>query len=528
MALIMSCPRCQQSLGVPEPQPAQVRCPKCGTTIAIKRTAPPPKPIGPQPLAVPVPTLAVPSKPDAIAAGKPPMATLVSTTAVQAGKPLRPLTPKSHGVAGTAFLVGAGAGTAAIVIIVLVVWALSGAGKKKDKSLQQEAGGKNDGDTPSLDLKLGEPQRKRLPEHVEKCVALGVEYLRTQVKKQRSFHLSGDPVEAGRIALIGLTLLECGVPADDEDVKYAAQFVRSRVPEMKTTYQAAPAILFLDRLHRSKDMPNRDLANVRTLALRLVAGQTRPLNLWNYDVPILDNADETAVLDAMKKKVMYEGEPGPTATPPDLSSSQFAALALWTAGRHKLPVERSLRAAAESIRRYQLMDGSWPYHITRTNEGNQDTGTCVGLILLALGQGVREAGKGKFLEDPDVTKALANLGTIVNRPHQGSPLGNRFLSHGDLYFLWTLERTALIANQPSIGGKDWHAWGTDIIVSQQKPGGYWAEKHVGPVDTCFALLFLVQADLFHDLTRKLAELALLAVPGPHLAQAPDVPGRRNG
>jgi len=35
-----------------------------------------------------------------------------------------------------------------------------------------------------------------------------------------------------------------------------ATYVRNYVPEMKTTYTVAPAILFLDRLHRGKDMPN--------------------------------------------------------------------------------------------------------------------------------------------------------------------------------------------------------------------------------------------------------------------------------
>jgi len=84
----------------------------------------------------------------------------------------------------------------------------------------------------------------------------------------------------------------------------------------------------------------------------------------------------------------------------------------------------------ESIREHQLKDGSWRYKITTSEEAHQDTGTCVGLILLALGQGTRDGGQ-PFLEDPAVKKAVTNLGTIVNRPHDKftrRPLGDRFQS----------------------------------------------------------------------------------------------------
>jgi hypothetical protein len=74
---------------------------------------------------------------------------------------------------------------------------------------------------------------------------------------------------------------------------------------------------------------------------------------------------------------------------------------------------------------------------------------------------------------------------------------------GDLYFLWSVERTAEIFGLRTIGGKDWYRWGSDIILKYQEPDGAWRDRFPGVCDTCFALLFLKRANVAKDLTNKL-------------------------
>ena len=100
--------------------------------------------------------------------------------------------------------------------------------------------------------------------------------------------------QTGLAALPGLTLLECGVPADDPHVQKAAQFVRGSVPNLNATYELALAILFLDRLGDPKDEPL-----IRTLALRLMAGQ-EATGGWTYNCPVLSEKDEGSLLTILQ------------------------------------------------------------------------------------------------------------------------------------------------------------------------------------------------------------------------------------
>ena len=115
-------------------------------------------------------------------------------------------------------------------------------------------------------------------EKVNKAIDRGVAWLeKTQLGDGSWARVNA----VGLAALPGLTLLECGVPADDSHVRNAARFVRRQVPTLTATYQLALAILFLDRLGEKEDEPL-----IRTMALRLMAGQT-PAGGWTYECPIL-------------------------------------------------------------------------------------------------------------------------------------------------------------------------------------------------------------------------------------------------
>ncbi|HYT92699.1 MAG TPA: hypothetical protein VEL76_28540, partial [Gemmataceae bacterium] len=96
---------------------------------------------------------------------------------------------------------------------------------------------------------------------------------------------------------------------------------------------------------------------------------------------------------------------------------------------------------------------------------------------------------------------------------------------GDLYFLWSLERMAVIYDLKKIEDKDWYAWGSGIILANQSGDGSWRERFPGVPDTCFALLFLVRANVVKDLTDKLRQARVAAAARPGTPSAP--PGKKD-
>jgi hypothetical protein len=121
------------------------------------------------------------------------------------------------------------------------------------------------------------PSREQLAVRVNHAIDRGVAYLRTLRPGQ------GYPRDEG---LLGLTLLECGVPATDPSVRRLADLVRQRAKTLRKTYSLALAIFFLERLNNPYDHER-----IRSLALRLAAGQSVGGD-WGYDCPVLNDEDE--------------------------------------------------------------------------------------------------------------------------------------------------------------------------------------------------------------------------------------------
>jgi hypothetical protein len=210
-------------------------------------------------------------------------------------------------------------------------------------------------------------------------------------------------------------------------------------------------------------------------------------------------------LDWLASRDLPERGEQPLLPTTDNSNSQFAILALWAAQRHGIPMERTLRRVALRYATSQSPNGSWGYHYQHGggNSGRRAM-TCVGLLGLAVGLGLDQApAGGRAAQDPRLLAGFVALSRNVGVPAgrtQGLPMEN-------LYFLWSVERVAVLYDLQTIGGKDWYRWGAEILVANQQQFGNWADGgYIGssPVlDTCLALLFLKRANLAADLTRKL-------------------------
>ena len=189
----------------------------------------------------------------------------------------------------------------------------------------------------------------------------------------------------------------------------------------------------------------------------------------------------------------------------DNSNTQFAILALWAAQRHGVPMERSLKLMVRRFLTSQNADGTWSYdYVFRGGQGGTPPMTCVGLIGMAVGHGLanREAGAPP-VRDPRILNGLVALSRFIGQPAErigGLPMQN-------LYFLWSVERVAVLYKLSKIGDKDWYRWGAQILVANQDSKGNWANgQYHGsspPLDTCLALLFLKRANLVGDLTSRL-------------------------
>jgi hypothetical protein len=361
---------------------------------------------------------------------------------------------------------------------------------------------------------------------------------------------------AGSTGLAGLTLLECGVKADDPAVQKAVYYLRDAMPRLSMTYELSLTILFFSRYGKDEDKER-----IQKLALRVVAGQ-QPQGGWTYVCPILSSYDDAKLLPVLKdlcaagEKALPRNRARLLAALPanlrslavlqdvskqpggffrgggDNSNTQFALLALWTAHRDHLPVEASLALVARRFQASQNADGSWNYSGDNIASPNRlPTMTCAGLIGLAVGYGVAKDTKGAWgpqhsqrpADNPAVQKAIACVGQKVGDPRRDPKAPRPPMT--EMYFLWSVERVAVLwrlKTIPAPGGKQWYQWGLDMLAPNQRPDGSWqAGTGVAStplIDTCFALLFLQRANLVEDLMVKLQELAELPVWGGPVMQ----------
>ena len=369
-------------------------------------------------------------------------------------------------------------------------------------------------------------------EAIDKAVDRGVEFIRGD-GALTGVDASMQP--PGATALVGLTLLECGVAADDPAVRHAAEVVRQAAVTMTQTYSLSLSILFLDRLDDPADEPL-----IQSMAVRLMAGQNSSGG-WTYTCPVVADAEvrrlTSAAHDAPKPGKGPDGKPvkptvkdlpkeirdqltrinsSPTANiltgSGDNSNTQFAALALWVARRHGLPVDQALARVDQRFRATQNADGGWSYtpveSVPGPLSGSTATMTCAGVLGLEVGHGAASAAateKGKaapdLAADRALKKALAALGTAVGAPTDGKDVPSA--GGKSYYFFWSLERVAVILDLDTIGGHDWYAWGSQILVANQQADGSWRGEYPAVVDTCFALLFLKRANMVRDLTSAL-------------------------
>jgi hypothetical protein len=397
------------------------------------------------------------------------------------------------------------------------------------------------------------------PAAINRAIEWGVKYLKKEQKQNG--YWTDDPKATwavGYTALAGLVLVECGDPNDtalQTAIQRAARVVRSRANELDSTYELALAILFLDRMKEKSDKSTvqSDKTTIQMLAGRLIAAQMRSGG-WGYKAQKLSSPDAAVLLTALRKMTPpaapKEGAPpfdpekarkaalanlpagmkslavfeslDPQLQPDakdkahdlydattDNSNTHFAMLGLWAARKYDVPTDRTLARLNRRFRTTQGPGGTWAYHFARGGADGGNQFACVALLALAIGHVVAPEAGAKPEADPIILNAFAALSKTVGEPAGDTKNRPKIKDVGGLYFLWAMERVAVLYDLQKLGKKDWYLWGAEILVANQQGDGYWADEKAFPgetplVNTCFALLFLRRANLTPDLSNKLS------------------------
>ncbi len=296
----------------------------------------------------------------------------------------------------------------------------------------------------------------------------------------------------GLTALCAMALLNCGVPATDERVAPALDYLCSRgKPSM--VYASSLTVMALAAAYPTAKPEQR----------ALFAARVKEHALWLEAVQIQDGD--------RKGGWRYSRESGQG----DNSNSQFALLALHEAER-LLPDlnirEQTWRLALSYWTEQQQADGPWGY-IKGSALGafGAPTGsmTCAGVssVIIASGQisegDVLQAGGGvqccgERREDDAVERGLAWLGTKFSVEKNPGSLT------WELYYLYGLERVGRLSGRRffySRSGKprDWYREGAEYLIKVRHDpvtgrfsGATGEEEKVPELSTALSLLFLAK------------------------------------
>lgn len=369
-------------------------------------------------------------------------------------------------------------------------------------------------------------------QRIKDAIARGVGFLKKRLldgNVRVSDGRFGTQATVGASALAGLAMLEGGAGAGDAAVQRALALVRAEGPKITVVYVLGSILFFLNRLNDDGALTEGDKNLLRTLALRLIAGQLAD-GRWTYDNPPITEAVETDLVARLRGNTYKPSRRGTGSN----SMTQFALLSLWGARKHGVPVRPALLAAAVSFHGTQKRNGTWNYHLQPILH---DSNTCAGLLALAMEKTLREDVEFSpdIAVDPPAnpkvatqrTRGFGHLATVIGRTKESpAPYLDQYTGKfiradawGDYYFLWCLERVCVIYGLQNIGGKDWYDWGSDVVLKTQRADGGWLDRHGEVPDTAFALLFLTKANLAKDLTDKLRALMGQA----EVQENPDLP-----
>jgi hypothetical protein len=354
---------------------------------------------------------------------------------------------------------------------------------------------------------------------VDAAIDKGVAYLKGQQRDDGTYPPHRE-WSYGTTALCAFTLVSCGVARSDPTVEKTLAWMVARTPN--SNYERAIALMTLDRAyappgelaraHRGqvkefkRDLPPDRLAWCRQVAAAIEKHATRP-GSWGY------------------------GQPGGSKRV-DSSNTQYAVLGLRAAAHLGISAdERTWLGVLKhfrGLREKRTLKGD--IRLLREGEAVAE-GKSVAGRPVRRGTGFRYRGDHEFATGSMTTAAIASLliarhelarlrsprAKSLRKEIDAAVLGawlwldrywsmsrvpGRVPAHRWLYYyLYSVERAAVLDRVKRVGGRDWYFEGAALLLDTQHKSGAWGRQGVDPTNTCFALLFLKRATAPLTVTR---------------------------
>ena len=311
---------------------------------------------------------------------------------------------------------------------------------------------------------------EKLVDKVRVSIDKGIQYLRDMEKGKGNWELDAESNirKGGWTSLAMLSLLNCGVPPEDEMMKRGLEYLRGVPPSQTYTVGLQTMVYCLARQPQDRDRIQRNVDWLKSAKLK---------DGWSYGERAFGSADN--------------------------SNTQYALLGLHEAFLADAKVDRKILEEVRShFIKTQVPDGGWTY---RGGGLTTMTMTTAGLSNLLITGADLEVGKQKLRDDgvaelcgiyeenKSVADALRWVGN--NFPAKLTVERARAAFQHPYYGLYGIERVGRLTGNRFIGGHDWYRLGCEFFVDTQKADGRWDGEgrqfdHWPVVATSFSLLFL--------------------------------------
>jgi hypothetical protein len=385
-------------------------------------------------------------------------------------------------------------------------------------------------------LRTHENQDAAFRTAVGDALARGTKRLRAQLQDVRGAGLEPQAEDAensfhgGRLAIGLLALVKGGVPKDDDVVQRCVQELRGR--KLIDTYSLANAIMAIEALHappneaadlrtgtldrpRKRQLPSADAALVQHWTAQLLQNldlrvDRTQLLRFNYTAgDRFDNSvNQYGLLGLFSAHLCGVAQPQgvwEAAAAHLLSSqaSQGGKVELDLVDYRTLARRQAAPEAATTASRTFAQANGWSYHEPKSDGENAPTWgsmTCAGITGLAICEAaLAELPPGKRVKLSAECRRAREDGFawlaqwMTPRQHPGAiERQNQWF----YYWLYSLERAALLSGVALIQDRDWYFEGALVLVLAQQPDGSWPAELLwdqGVERNAMAILFLRQS-----------------------------------
>ncbi len=377
--------------------------------------------------------------------------------------------------------------------------------------------------TKRIDWRLEGIARARYPGYrgdIAKAIDRGVAWLKGDRKGDKQWKPHGN-YDIGTTSLAILTLSACGVARDDPIIAESLDWLFTQTPGK--TYDRAVALMAIDEVYtpegeqlrlreggkrKQRELPKARQKWVLEVAEKLERTATQP-GSWGYPprgrvIPNLDTSNTQYAILGLNAATHFGYEPKEGSWLGIMRHFQLVRekdapagfVALHEAGK-AISDEAKTTQGAVPVRevagfRYSTMKG--PHEVWASM-------TCAGIASLSIARfQLQRIGSKKLNSqvEREIDEAIHGAWAWLDQNwatdrHPHHPGGDWIY-----YYLYSLERAAILHGISRVGGRDWYFEGAAQLLARQKEKGGWSKsvkRKDAPavVQTCLALLFLKRA-----------------------------------